>query len=160
MIISLAVILVPCALIYAFFSQVPDAPQVPAADWRPVVAQARGEARYPVLAPTNLPDGWKPVRARWADQRLELGWLSPDVVYHEVKQAPGERNASFVRDVTRGGRTDGTSTVAGRTWTRTVTGDERTRCLVSTTGGAGASTTVVCADAPYQAVEAFAGTLA
>lgn len=160
MLISLAVILVPCALIYAFFSRTPDEPQVAAADWRPVVTAARADASYQVLAPTNLPSDWKPIRALWSDTQLQLGFLSPDKTYYEVKQMAGGQNPAFVHDVTQGGTADGTSTVIGRTWKRTSANNGRTHCLVNTVAGVRGSTTVACADAEYEAVEAFVGTLA
>lgn len=162
MIMSLAVIMVPCVLIYALFTRTPDEPEVPVAQWGPVVAEARKSAPYQVMAPTALPDSWKPVRARFHGNELQLGFLAPGDVYHEVKQRPGATQPGFVRDITRGGIEEGTSTVQGRTWTRYLSEDERSRCLVSVTGKDGdaaskPSTTVACADLPYEGVEAFVG---
>ena len=160
MLISLAVILVPCALIYAFFSRTPAEPEVAAADWKPVVAGARTDATYQVLAPTNLPENWKPIRARWGDTQLQLGFLSPDKTYYELKQMAGAKNPEFVREVTQSGAEEGTSDALGRSWKRMVSNKGRTHCLVSSVEGDKASTAVACADAPYEAVEAFVGTLA
>lgn len=160
MIISLAVILVPCLLIYYYFARIPAEPEVPAADWKPVVAQARSQAPFTVLAPTNLPDSWKPIRARYGSDELQLGFLSPDKVYFEEKQRLGSGQTQFVNDVTRAGHADGTSRLGTRTWTRMVSKDDRTRCLVNVVEQGRPATTVVCADLPYDAVEAFASTLA
>jgi len=156
----LAVILLPCVAIYYFFARTPEEPQVPAVDWKPVVAQARAEAPFQVLAPTNLPETWKPIRARYTTEEVQLGFLSPEKVYHELKQHVGAPQTQFVKDVTREARPDGETSLGGRTWTRMVTEDERTRCLVNTVEGKRPATTVVCADASYEAVEAFASTLA
>ncbi|MEL4503888.1 DUF4245 domain-containing protein [Luteococcus sp. H138] len=159
MIISLAVILLPCIAIYYWFARIPDEPQVPAADWKPVVADARADAPFQVLAPSNLPETWKPIRARYGNDELQLGFLSPEQVYHEVKQRLGASQPEFVKSVTRGARADGNSTLSGKTWTRMVTEDARTRCLVNTIDKPKPTTTVVCADTSYEGVEAFATTL-
>lgn len=160
MLISLAVLLVPAALIYAWFSRVPDEPEVAPANWQPVVAHAREAGEMTVLAPTALPETWKPIRARLAASELQLGFLSPDEVYHDVKQRPGASQPAFVRNVTREGVKEGSTTLSGREWTRYVSSDERTRCLVNVVEKPKPTTTVTCADAPYEAVEAFASTLA
>ncbi|SJN42653.1 DUF4245 domain-containing protein [Luteococcus japonicus] len=165
MIISLAVILLPAMAIYYFFSRTPAEPEVPVADWKPVVADARTEAPYDILAPSNLPETWKPVRARYGNDELQLGFLSPDKVYFEVKQRVGANQPGFISTVTREGRQDGTSEVATaagvkRTWKRYLTGDERSHCLVSAVEGKRPSTTIVCGDVPYEGVEAFSSTLA
>lgn len=159
MIISLAVILVPAVLIYWWFSRVPDEPQVPAADWKPVVTAAKGDAAYPLLSPQGLPDTWKPIRAIWKDQQLQLGFLSPDTVYYDFKQAPGTSNPGLVNDMSREGKPDGTSTVGALVWERVASTDGRTKCLVNKLDGAKPATRVVCADAPYEAVETFVGIL-
>ena len=54
---------------------------------------------------------------------------------------------------------EGTSTVAGRTWTRYASGDGRSRCLVDVADKPRPTTTVACADGPYEAAEAFVSTL-
>ncbi|MGO4958500.1 DUF4245 domain-containing protein [Luteococcus sp. Sow4_B9] len=160
MLISLAVILVPAALIYVMFSRIPDEPEVPVAPLQTVVENAREKAPFQVLSPTNLPDDWKPVRARYQQDELQLGLLSPEKVYFEVKQRPGANQSGFVKTVTREGVEEGSSTVIGRTWTRMVTEDGRSHCLVNVVEKGKPATTVVCGDASYEAVEAFASTLA
>lgn len=160
MIISLAVILLPCIAIYYWFARVPEEPQVPAADWKPVVADARSDAAFQVLAPSNLPETWKPIRARYGNDELQLGFLSPEQVYFELKQRLGAQQPEFVKSVTREAKADGTSTVSGKTWTRMVTKEGRTRCLVTTAEKPKPTTTVVCGDTSYEGVEAFASTLA
>lgn len=164
MVMSIAVIMIPCVLLYALFTRTPDEPEVPVADWKPVVAEARDSAPYTVLAPKGLPDTWKPVRARYYGTELQLGFLAPGDVYHELKQRAGATQPGFVRDVTRDGLEEGTSTVGGRTWTRYLSEDGRSRCLVNVTGkdsdaASKPSTTVACADLPYEGVEAFVSTL-
>ena len=57
MIRSLAVILIPLVIITVLFTDLPDDKPVTEVDWQPVLAVARRDAPFPVLAPTNLPAG-------------------------------------------------------------------------------------------------------
>lgn len=165
MVRSLLVILVPIVLISWFFSSnLKDYP-VQAVDWRPVLTQARDQATYPVLAPTNLPESWVPTRVSWTPKGTGattslgndwmLGYLSPDTVYFGLRQSDGNP-AKVIADASREAEQDGSSTVGSQTWDRYVSEDGRTRSLVVQGQGV---TTVVTADAPYPALEAYAATL-
>lgn len=163
MIRSLAVLLIPVLVITVLFTRDPEKqPGAEPVDWGPVHAQAVDQAEFPVLAPQNLPAEWTPVRVNWdpgergRDQRWLIGWLSPQQIYFAVEQS-NAATQPFVEDVTREGVTDGSSTVAGTTWQRYRSSDERTRALVRVDDQV---TTVVVADSSYEALEAFAGTLA
>lgn len=160
MLISLAVILIPCILIYKWFSRVPDAPQVDPVKYQPVVARADKQAKFDLISPQALPDTWKPIKATWKDQQLQLGFLSPDTVYYEERAAQGANDDDMVNDASRNARADGTTVVGKRTWTKLVTDDGRTRCLLYVVKTGKPSTTVVCADTEYEGVEAFVSTLA
>ena len=94
MIRSLAVILIPLVIITVLFTDLPKDAQVSEVDWTPVLTTAREEAPFPVLAPTNLPDGWRATRVSWVNEgepvlngdpsvrnQWQLGFLSPDDVY-------------------------------------------------------------------------------
>jgi hypothetical protein len=63
----------------------------------------------------------------------------------------------MVDQQSRSGTPDGSSVVAGQTWQRLISPDGRTRSLVLHGPKA---TTIVSADLPYQALEAYAATLA
>lgn len=168
MIRTLAVILIPVVLIIAFFSRnLRDYP-VQIVDWQPVLAQARKEAPYPVLAPVGLPDTWRATQATWVatgqpylnDQASvrnlwQLGFLDPNDIFISLAQGDVQPE-QFVEDTTREGLSDGASQVKGQTWVRYVSPDERTRSLVL---AAPKVTTVVVGDTTYEALEAFAGTL-
>ena len=65
MIRSLLVILVPVLIITFLFTRLPQDHPVKEVDWRPVLTTARGQAPYPVLAPVNLPAGWRATRVTW-----------------------------------------------------------------------------------------------
>lgn len=168
MIRTLLVIVVPVALIMIFFSRtLPDYP-VQEVDWRPVLAEARKSAPYPVVAPEGLPDTWRPTKVVWVAKGnphlngdasvrnlWELGFLDPHDIYISLHQGDA-RPELFVDDVTRQGYADGQSVVGGQTWVRYLSPDERTRSLVLSSPKV---TTIVVGDTTYEALEAFAGTL-
>lgn len=165
---SLVVIIVPLLVITFFFTRNLGDHPVEEVDWRPVLAQARSEAPYAVLAPVNLPPGWRPVQVTWvkvgepylngdpsARNLWTLGFLTTDDVF--IGLAQGDLQADqLVKDQTRAGTADGQSVVAGRTWQRLVSPDGRTRSLVDPTAKV---TTVVSGDLSYEALETYAGIL-
>jgi len=165
---SLALILVPIAVITVLFTRLPDDHPVKVVDWQPVLSTARQQAPYRVLAPANLPEGWRATAVNWVkvgDPYLgkpsvrnlwQLGMLSPDDVYLSVVQGDLQPD-DLVREQTRMGVPDGTSTVGDATWQRRVSPDDRTRSLVRTDSTA---TTIVVGDTSYTGLEAFAATLA
>lgn len=168
MVRSLAVILIPLVIITFFFSRNLGDHPVTVVDYPPVLAKARQEAPYPVLAPTGLPPTWRPTQAQWVPQGSpylngepsarnlwELGFLSPEDVFVAVNQGDVQP-ADFIEVKTRQGLPDGSSQINGQTWERRVSEDERTRSLVWSTPKV---TTVVVGDTSYSGLEAFASTL-
>lgn len=168
MIRSLAVILLPLVAITVLFTQLPRDHPVKIVDWRPVLATARKEASFPVLAPTNLPDGWRPTRVSWVQKGnptlngdpsprnlWELGFLTPEDVYLALHQGD-DAIPDLVEQESRKGTPDGESSVSGQPWQRLVSPDGRTRSLVRTTAEV---TTIVSGDLGYDGLEAYAATL-
>ena len=168
MVRTLLVILVPIVVITIFFSRYLDDYPVQQVDWQPVLAQARDQAPYPVLAPEGLPSSWRPTQVTWVAKGQpylndgaslrnlwRIGYLDPDDIFISVNQGD-ERPADFIADTTRDGIVDGRSAVGSESWIRYVSPDERTRSLVRTTPEV---TTIVVGDTTYEALEAFAGTL-
>jgi hypothetical protein len=168
MIRSLALIVIPLVAIAIIFTNVPDDHPVEVVDWKPVLATARKQAPYEVLAPTNLPPGWRATRVNWvplgrpylngeASPRnlWQIGFLTPEEVYIDLNQGD-IRADEMVDQQSREGIADGNSVVAGETWERLVSPDGRTRSLVL--HGA-AATTIVSANLPYEGLEAYASTL-
>ncbi|MGI3784754.1 MAG: DUF4245 domain-containing protein [Janthinobacterium lividum] len=165
---SLVVIIVPLLLITAFFTRnVGDHP-VKEVDWRPAVALARSQAPYPVLAPVNLPPGWRATQADWvragdaylngdpsARNLWKLGFLTSDNVFIGLSQGDLQPQA-FISDETRKGVADGQSVVGDQTWERRISPDGRTRSLVESTPKV---TTIVSGDLPYEALDTYAGIL-
>lgn len=168
MIRSLAVILVPILVITAIATRNLDDHPVTVIDYAPVLAQARAEAPYAVLAPTQLPADWRAIRVSWVKQgapgnkqapsarnQWQLGYLAPNDIYIALVQ--GDRLVpELIEDETRGGLPDGSSQVNGATWERRVSADDRTRSLVSATDEV---TTIVSGDTDYADLEAYAATL-
>ena len=168
MIRSLALLVIPLAVIAIIFTNVPKDHPVKEVDWKPVLATARKEAPYQVLAPTNLPDGWRATSVTWVQQGKpylngeasprnlwQLGLLTPDDAFIDLNQGDA-RPQQMVDQQSRDGTPDGSSVVADQTWQRLVSPDGRTRSLVLRGPDV---TTVVTADLPYEALEAYTATL-
>ena len=166
---SLAVILVPVVVITWFFTRSPDTPAVPVVDYQPVLAQARSQAPFPVLAPTSVPKSWRATRASWlttgqpgtggapSPRNLwQLGFLTAKDVYLELDQGD-LKGDDLIADRTRKGLPDGQSTVGTQVWQRLISSDERTRSLVLP---APKVTTIITGDLPYADLEAYAASLA
>ena len=169
MIRTLAVILVPLAIIAALFTDLPDDKPVTEVEWQRALAVARREAPFPVLAPTNLPEGWRATQAQWVKagepfrdgepsvrNLWQLGFLTPNDVFIGLDQGD-LKPVDLVKEQSRAGTPDGQSTVNGQAWERLVSVDGRTRSLVRREP---AVTTIVSGDAAYEALEAYVATLA
>jgi hypothetical protein len=168
MIRSLAVILIPLVVLTVLFTDVPKDRPVSEVDWRSVLATARREAPFPVLAPTKLPDGWRATQANWTAvgkpsetgqlsvrNLWQLGFLNSDNVFIGLDQ--GDLLADdLVAEQSRAGTADGESAVNGQVWQRLVSPDGRTRSLVRRDPTV---TAVISGDLPYAALETYAGTL-
>jgi hypothetical protein len=168
MILSLLVIMIPLAVITVLLTRGPSETKVQTVDWKPVAAQASRQAPYQVLAPVELPAGWRATRVTWTkiDQpgptgelsvrnRWQLGVLTDQDVYLELDQGD-KQPREFVGDITRDATPDGTAQVAGRRWTRMITDDGRTRSLVNS---AAKATTIVSGDTSYAQLATFVGLL-
>ncbi len=168
MLVAVAALLIPVVLIYLWFSRIPE-PEVRAVDWQPVVARAQAEAPYPVAVPRNLPADWVVVRARWTplgepglDRKpaigntFQLGFLTSERIYLGLDQRDTDPRG-LIRDAARDGVANGESMLGGVRWQRFVSRDDRTRALVRSDSD---STLVISGDVPYEALEAFAATIA
>lgn len=167
MLISLAVLLIPVVIIYWFFSNDGE-PEIEVVELAPVLAKAEAESPYPVLYAAELGDDWYPVRAAWAadgqawitgdpavGNSWQVGYLSPTGLYFGLQQRDRQVEA-FITEITRSGKPEGEVTLAGRTWERYVSDDERTRSLVWRSGDMAA---VLTADTTYDELEAVASLL-
>lgn len=171
MIRSIAVILVPVALIMALLTYTPDEPEVRVVPWQPTLAKARAESPWPVVAPAGLPEGpkqWRATSVHWSKaghpgplgggpsprNQWLLGLISPDTIHYAVNQADGDAE-SWIRETTRDARRTGQATIGGQPWDQYETGDGRTRALVRR----GTDTVTVVADTDFGHLDQFVRTL-
>lgn len=168
MVISMAVLLVPLALIIWLFTNDPEATVEPV-DVGPVLAGAEKESPYPILRTSNLPGDWVPTRVAWAadgdtwitqnpavGNSWQLGYLAPNGIYVAVQQRD-RAVETFISDATQSGKRQSDVTeLGGRTWEHWVSADGRTRSLVWRDGEMVA---VVTGDTDFEQLDAFAGSL-
>jgi hypothetical protein len=168
MVLSLLVILIPLVIITVLLTRNADQPDVETVEWEPTASQAARQAPFEVLAPAELPVGWRATRVTWTPEggteptgeesvrnRWRLGVLTDQEIYLELVQGD-KQPKKLVEMVTREGIDDGSSTIEGEPWNRLISPDRRTRSLVRTTPRV---TTVVTGDTSYQQLESYAGLL-
>ncbi|PSL01775.1 uncharacterized protein DUF4245 [Haloactinopolyspora alba] len=129
-------------------------------DYSAALEVARAEYGYPVLAPGDLPQGWRATSVDFAQEaggdRWRLGFLTEDEQYVGLRQSDGEIEA--YRDEHLDGFTaDGESTVDGTRWTRMIEdGNAPDRALVRVHDGA---ITIVMGTMSYASLEQFTARL-
>ncbi len=168
MFLSLAVILVPIVVIYYVFTTGPDDYPVERVDPTSALSTARAEAKFPVLAPKNLPENWVCNRAAWirTGEKLitdetapadiwRISYIGPNKIAYTVVQS--ERiSQKLERRTTREGVPLDAVQISGVAWQRLLSKDDRTRALRAEVGG---STIIVAADTSFEALIEFAKTL-
>lgn len=172
MVRSLAVIMIPIMLITWLLTSEPKDYQVKPVDYRPLLATARAQAGWPVLAPIGLPESgenaWIANVATWTRvgentaagpsprNQWELGMLSPDKVHYALTQADGNPKDLVEQKSREGKPMGGEPTIKGQTWQQLESPDGRTRTLVRADGK---STVIISADTDFLTLQQFAGTL-
>jgi hypothetical protein len=159
MVRSLAVVLVVVGVIVALnIAEQPD-PVVRDVDYPAAVALARQQATYDVMAPDQVPAGWRVSSARTEPDKDGVAWhvglVTRRQAYAAVEQSDGDRR-TFVDRFVPGSRADGTERVAGRTWTRRAGGTTDDRALVLESGGV---TTLVTGSASWAELRELARSL-
>jgi hypothetical protein len=129
-------------------------------DYAPLLAQAREQAAFDVLAPAPVPDGWRATSVDWDGVGPEMAWhlgfhTSDDEEYVGVEQgnAPADE---FVSSHTRADRPAAPVRISGETWQRLVSQDGDETALVRRGGD---STTVVTGTPPLEVLQQFAAAL-
>ncbi|MFJ9696744.1 DUF4245 domain-containing protein [Kitasatospora sp. NPDC101183] len=130
-------------------------------DYRVETSTARRAAPYPLLAPEGLPDKWRATSVSYRAAALgegkgnawHLGFVTPSGQYAAVEQSDLPREA-MLSDKVAGGKPDGTSEVAGRTWDR-VQGTKARALAVQN----GAGTTLLTGTASYEELAELAQAL-
>lgn len=129
-------------------------------DSAPIVAVAAMQAPFPVLAPTMLPQEWRPTSARWEatqksgeDRVLHIGYVTPTGAYAQISQSSNS-SEGYLGEQTGNGVRVGRQTIAAIEWERWELGDRRS--LVRVAGGA---TRIVSGTATWDELVALAGAL-
>jgi Protein of unknown function (DUF4245) len=90
----------------------------PSLDYKTAVDGARADAHYPVLAPAELPDGWKATSVRYAPGSKwawHLGVLTSDDEYIGLEQARTDPE-SLIKSAAPGTVERGTIDIDGSEW--------------------------------------------
>lgn len=137
----------------------PDAVKV--IDPVPVLTGAAAQADFPVLAPTGLPDGWRPTSARWQPTEdsesapvMHVGYVTPTDSYAQVSQSTA-RSAKYLDEQTAGGQPIGQLDVNGTTWEKWETAHRKSLIL-----GSGPAMVIVSGTGSWEELSALAASLA
>lgn len=133
----------------------PPGDPVPAVDYQPALSAARDAAPYPVLAPEDLPEGWRAnsVRYRIGSDAWHLGILTDEDRYIGIEQSP-DSVEELVEEFAAEAEPAGDIELGGQTWALLRTEDRTT--LVRRADDA---TTLVTGDAPQQSIADLAADL-
>ena len=120
MAISLAVLVVPLLALMALCQS--GEPQVKTVDPARTFQAAKAEARFPVMVPADLPDGWRVTnaslnRADGGALTLRVSYLTSANTFIQLVQSDVATETVIV-DELGGGKIQGTSDVGGVAWQR------------------------------------------
>ena len=116
-IVILLVVIGAFALYQALLTDDPGSP-TPPVDYKTAVVGARADAGYPVLAPAELPDGWKATSVRYTPGSKwvwHLGVLTADQEYVGLEQARTDP-PSLIKTAAEGTVATGTTDIDGTEW--------------------------------------------
>lgn len=120
MVLSLAAIMVPLALMVAYYQFFLDGADPIARDTTPAVQSARASGAFPVLAPTGLHDGWSATTSSFGTveggKSLRIGYVSPSggAVLLVESSVPAE--TLLPAELTTGARPGEPVTIDGQQW--------------------------------------------
>ncbi|UYM06244.1 DUF4245 domain-containing protein [Solicola gregarius] len=158
MVRSVVVLGVLAGLVVAFTAFLRDDPPKPASDvdYRQIATEASEGVDYPLLAPADVPDGWRANAARLDPgdpPSWHLGMVTADDDYVGLEQAEASVG-SMVKKYARGARSDGTASLGGETWSVRVADDETTFVRRDSD-----VTVLVTGDAPRDEMEGYVESL-
>lgn len=135
MAISLLVLLVPIALLLAFYRGFLGGDQPSTVDPAPALEQARAANVFPVSQPTGLGAGWKTVSASYrvveGGSNLRIGYLTPEGRGAQLVQSNVPPERLLPAELTAEGQPQGPTEVGGRNWQRyTARGNEQALVLL------------------------------
>lgn len=159
MAISLLVLLVPIALLLAFYRGFLGGDQATVVDPAPALDSAQAAAAFPVSQPQGLDAGWRTVRADFrtveGGSTLRLGYLTPEGRGAQIVQSSVPPEQLLPTELTDQGRPQGRTDLAGRTWQRyTARGNEQAFVLLEPD-----RTVIVVGDARDTELRELAGAL-
>ncbi len=122
MAVSLAVLLVPIAVLITFYRLVFGADEPAVVDTRPAVADARAANAFTVAEPTGLPEHWRPTSATFRRSAegatLRIGYVGPDQDPAQLVESNITVDRLFPAELGAGAHPSGDIAVGGRTWQR------------------------------------------
>jgi hypothetical protein len=122
MAISLLVLLVPIALLFAFYRVVLGGDEPVRIDPAAAIEQARAAGAFTVSEPNSLSGGWRSVSAAFqsADggRTLRIGYVSPEGRGVQLVQSSVPAEQLLPAELTRNRQALGVTEVAGRDWQR------------------------------------------
>ncbi|MEV0328511.1 DUF4245 domain-containing protein [Micromonospora echinospora] len=147
MAISLLVLLVPIALLLAFYRGFLGGEEPTTVDPAPAVEQARAANVFPVAEPSGLGSDWQTVTARFQQTEqgasLRLGYLTPEGRGVQLVQSNVPVERLLPQELTDQSQPQGALDLEGRSWQRyTARGNERALVLLEP-----ARTVIVVGDA-------------
>ncbi|MCG5444651.1 DUF4245 domain-containing protein [Micromonospora sp. NIE79] len=159
MAISLLVLLVPIALLLAFYRGFLGGDQATTVDPAPAIEQARSANVFPVTQPQGLGSDWTTVSARYqtveGGANLRLGYLTPEGRGVQLLQSSVPADRLLPAELTSQSQPQGPTELAGRTWQLyTARGNQQALVLLEPT-----RTVIVVGDARDNELRELAGSL-
>ncbi|MFV2101698.1 DUF4245 domain-containing protein [Micromonospora sp. LOL_024] len=160
MAISLLVLLIPIALLLAFYRGFLGGDEANTVDPAPAFDQAKSAGVFPVSEPAGLGDGWKPVRAAYRTAEdgaiLRVGYITPEGRGLQLVQSNVPPERLLPAELTAEGRRQGQTDLGTSTWQRyTARGNEQALVLLQPE-----RTVIVVGDARDNELRAFATAVA
>ncbi|GGO03021.1 DUF4245 domain-containing protein [Micromonospora parathelypteridis] len=159
MAISLLVLLVPIALLLAFYRGFLGGDQATTVDPAPAIEQARAANTFPVSQPQGLGSGWSTVSARYqtveGGANLRIGYLTPEGRGVQLLQSSVPAERLLPAELTDQGQPQGPTELAGRTWQLyTARGNQQALVLLEPT-----RTMIIIGDARDNELRELAGSV-
>ncbi|WP_165945258.1 DUF4245 domain-containing protein [Micromonospora sp. KC723] len=133
MALSLLVLLVPIALLLAFYRGFLGGEQPVVVDPGPAYESARSANAFPVSEPTGLGSGWRTVSATYravdGGVNLRVGYLTPEGRGVQLVQSNVPPEKLLPQELTAQGQPQGPTDLGGRSWQR-YTGRGNDQALV------------------------------
>ncbi|TDC31597.1 DUF4245 domain-containing protein [Micromonospora sp. 15K316] len=159
MAISLLVLLIPIALLLAFYRGFLGGDQPTPVDPTPAVEQAQAAKSFPVSQPAGLGEEWRTVNARYqtveGGSTLRIGYVTPEGKGAQLLQSSVPAERIIPTELTDRAQPQGQTELAGRNWQR-YTARANEQALVLLEPG---RTVIVVGDARENELRELAGSL-